>query len=467
MNKSIIFILTLFSVLSLHSCKEQKGLTPAEAQAIAEEAYIYAYPMLENYKIMFVYTIWEESPEFIAPLNTLFNTTILRSPSDTAVVRPNNDTYYSQAILDLRQEPMVLSVPAIEDERYYSFQLIDLYTHNFDYIGKRKTGFDAGKYLIAGPNWQGEKPEGISKVIQTETNLAIALGRTQVYGAGDVDQAQAVMVNYALQTLSGFLGTQAPEETEALNFPPYFPDKVISVEFISYLNFLLSTVKQHPSEDLLFERFAKIGIGHGKSFNAENLEPEIRKAIEAGIADALEKIELEIPKLGEQKNGWMLVAGAFGSRDIMQGKYLTRAAAAMFGIYGNDLEEAYYPETTLDADGDELDGSKYNYILHFDANELPPVKAFWSLTMYKLPEQLLIENEIDRYKIGSATEGLKYNENGSLDIYIQKENPGNGLESNWLPAHDGPFSLQARFYWPEPESLDPLYVPPVVQKIIE
>ena len=148
----------------------------------------------------------------------------------------------------------------------------------------------------------------------------------------------------------------------------------------------------------------------------------------------------------------------------MKGKYLTRAAAAYFGLWGNDLEEAFYPETIFDGNGEALDGSEHAYVLHFDADELPPAKAFWSITMYKLPEQLLIENEIDRYVIGSATPGLKYNEDGSLDVYIQKDNPGEDKASNWLPAHHGPFSLQMRIYWPKPESLDPLYVMPGVRK---
>lgn len=133
-------------------------------------------------------------------------------------------------------------------------------------------------------------------------------------------------------------------------------------------------------------------------------------------------------------------------------------------VYGATLEEAYYPEASVDADGDALDGSKNKYVLHFDADALPPVKAFWSLSMYKLPEQLFIENEINRYVISSATEGLKFNEDASLDVYIQKENPGKDKESNWLPAHDGLFSLQARLYWPNPASLDPLYVMPPIKK---
>ncbi len=148
----------------------------------------------------------------------------------------------------------------------------------------------------------------------------------------------------------------------------------------------------------------------------------------------------------------------------MQGKYLTRASAANFGLWGNNLEEAFYPECSQDAGGEALDTSKHNYVLHFEADQLPPIKAFWSLSMYKLPEQLFIENPINRYVISSATKGLKYGDDGSLTVYIQHESPGTEAESNWLPAHDGPFSLQARLYWPKPEALDPLYVLPPVKK---
>jgi hypothetical protein len=221
----------------------------------------------------------------------------------------------------------------------------------------------------------------------------------------------------------------------------------------------------HESEKGLFEKFAKIGIAPGKAFDVSSMEPAIVNAIKEGIASAEVKIEAESSMLGEQKNGWQLISGAFGTREAMQGKYLTRAAAAYFGLWGNDLEEAFYPESSVDEMGEALDCSKHNYVLHFDKSEIPPVKAFWSLSMYKLPEQLFIENEINRYVISSATEGLKYNEDGSLDVYIQKENPGEDKVSNWLPAHDGPFSLQARLYWPNPENLDPLYVMPSVNKV--
>ncbi len=201
-----------------------------------------------------------------------------------------------------------------------------------------------------------------------------------------------------------------------------------------------------------------------QAFDPEKIEPDTLAAIEAGVASALQKIEAKMKMLGTKKNGWMLISGAFGSREIMQGKYLTRAAAAYFGLWGNTLDEAFYPESSQDADGEALDASKHNYVLHFEADQLPPVKAFWSLSMYKLPEQHFIENPINRYVISSATKGLKYGDDGSLTIFMQHESPSADAESNWLPAPDGPFSLQARLYWPEPNALDLLYAPPPIRK---
>jgi hypothetical protein len=459
-----LIVISLALLIGMTACVQQKELTTEEAKAIAEEAYIYAFPMLDNYKMLFVQAVWEKSPAYEVPFNQLKNKAVLLGPEYTTIVRPNNDTFYSMVWLDLRSEPMVISVPAITDKRYYSFQLIDLYTHNFDYIGTRKTGFGAGSYVIAGPDWNGEKPDGIARVIQSECNFAVALGRTQVYSPDDVENAKKVMAGYKAQSLSEFLGTEAPAASAPLDFPVFSPEKVKSVEFITYLNFILGQVKPHPGEAALLKKFSKIGIGPNTPFDAEQLDPKMKKAIEEGIAGALVKIEAETQKLGARKNGWMQISGAFGDRKAMQGKYLTRAAAAMFGLWGNDLEEAFYPETSSDADGEALDGSKHAYFLHFDKDEIPPVKGFWSLSMYKLPEQLFIENSINRYVISSATKGLKYNKDGSLDVYIQKDSPGKDKESNWLPAHDGLFSLQARLYWPNPDMLDPLYVMPVVRK---
>ncbi len=459
---AVVLSMTLSSALYAQKAE----VSPKEAKAIAEEAYIYAFPILDQYKMLFVMAVWEKSPAYEAPFNQMKNKAILLGPEYTAIVRPNNDTFYSIVWLDLRAEPMVISVPAIPDKRYYAWQLIDMYTHNIDYIGTRETGFEAGKYLIAGPEWQGKKPEGVEKIIQTEGNFLVALCRTQVYSEDDVEDAVKVQNGYKVESLSEFIGAESPAPPAELNFPIFSPEKVRSVEFITYLNFMLGQLKPHSSEIELFKKFAKIGIGPDAPFDVEKLDPEMKKAIEDGIASALVKIEAETRKLGVMQNGWMQIAGAFGTREAMQGKYLTRAAAAFMGLWGNTLEEAFYPETSVDEDNEALDGSKHNYILHFDKDEIPPVKAFWSLSMYKLPEQHFIENPINRYVISSATKGLKYNEDGSLDVYIQKDSPGKNKESNWLPAHDGLFSLQARLYWPNPDMLHPLYVMPVV-RIVE
>ena len=466
MHKKLILLICI-SALFLTSCSQKtKSLTPDEAKQIAEEAYIFAYPMIDHYKMMFAMAMYPESGAYSAPFNVLFNNPKLNGPEDTIIVRPNNDTFYSGVWFDLSTQPQILKVPAITDGRYYSFQIIDMYTHNIDYVGTRKTGFDAGAYMFVGPNWDGETPEGINKVIRSEGNYLLALTRTQVFGPDDVDNAQKIMQNYKVLSLDDYLGKASAAVIPAVpEFPPYDPQKVADANFITYFNALMTQGPVHPDEKAMFERFAKIGIEPGKPFDPENMDPEIVSAINEGVKSGLEKMKEESTKLGIRKNGWQLIAGAFGTREAMKDKYLTRASAAWFGLWGNDLEEAFYPETTFDADGDELDCSKHDYILHFQQDELPPAKAFWSLTMYKLPAQLLIENEINRYVIGSDTKGLKYNDDGSLDVYIQKSNPGPGKQSNWLPAHDGKFSLQSRIYWPDPKALDPLYAPPAVQKV--
>lgn len=464
--KKIILLFVLAVNLTIVSCNQrEEKISSDESKQIAEEAYIFAYPMLEHYKMMFAMAMYPESGAYTAPFNVMYHNPALNNAKDTIIVRPNNDTFYSGVWFDLSEQPQVLKVPKIEDNRYYSFQIIDLYTHNIGYVGTRTTGFDEGSYLFAGPNWDGEVPEGIDKVIQSEGNYLLALGRTQVFGPDDLENTKNVLEGFSVESLNVFNGlNEIAKIPENPNIPPFNPNQIKNVNFISYLNALMATASIHPSEKELFDRFSKIGIEPGKTFNETDLEPELKEAIETGIANAMKKIEAEALNLGDRQNGWMLISGAFGNQDAMQGRYLRRAAAAYFGLWGNNLEEAYYPEANLDEDGEELDGSRHNYTVHFEADQLPPVKAFWSFTMYKLPEQLLVANEIDRYTIASNTAGLKYNLDGSLDIYIQKENPGPELESNWLPAYDGPFSLQARFYWPEPESIDPLYVPPVVQK---
>jgi hypothetical protein len=436
-------------------------LTAEAAKAVAEEAYVYAYPMLENYRTMYVQAIDRSSKAYTAPFNQLHHATALMGPESKAIVRPNNDTLYSSAWLDLHAEPMVIGVPEIKDQRYYSFQLVDLYTHNFGYLGARATGFGKGYYLIAGPKWMGEKPARITAVLRSEGNLVHSITRTAVQGPADAPNVRALQKRYSLVPLSKFLGRPAPQRV-AIDFPPFDQKRADGAGFIGYVNFLLGQVGPYPSEQALLERFATLGIGPHRKFDAAQLPPEIRKAIEEGIGAARTTIAEQ--KLGVQKNGWTLVSGAFGNRDRMQGKYLVRAAAAKLGLYGNDQEEAYYPATQEDVGGNALDASKSGYVIRFSKDQLPPIKGFWSMTMYGLPSQLMVVNPLKRYSIGDRTEGVKYGQDGSLTVYIQNRSPGPSQEANWLPAPKGRFALQFRMYWPKPEAFTPqTYAPPPVE----
>jgi len=436
-----------------------------EVRAVAEEAYVFAFPILEQYKMFYVQTQDEASGAYEGPPNAISHKKALLGPDYTQIVRPNNDTFYSLVWLDMRAEPVVLSVPAIPLDRYYSWQLIDLYTHNIGYIGSRATGAEAGNYLVAGPAWDGDVPEGIDGVIQAESDLVVALARTEVFGPDDIQTASAIQDEYSVVPLSEFTDQPPPPAGPPIRLAPYSPELARSAGFVGYVNALLPFIQPHPSEAELWQRFAAIGISPDSSFDVDALDPDVRSAMDAGVAAALEKIEAGVADLGRNENGWSLTEGAFGTRAEMQGRYLRRSSAAFFGLWGNDLEEAYYPSADLDAEGDPLDGSKHDYVLEFQAGDLPPARSFWSLSMYKLPEQLFIHNPIDRFTIGDRTGGVAYGEDGSLTVYMQHESPGPERESNWLPGPDGRFSVTLRIYWPEPEALAPLWVPPALKKV--
>lgn len=259
-----------------------------EARVIAKEAYIYGFPMVDNYRIQHAYFVDTANPEYKGPWNQLVNIPRVYTPADTAVQTPNSDTPYSMLGLDLRAEPMVLTVPAIEKDRYFSIQLIDAYTFNFDYIGSRATGNDGGSFLIAGPNWKGETPKGITKVMRSETELALAAYRTQLFNLGDLDNVKKIQAGYKAEPLSKFLGQPAPQAAPAIDFiKPLTPaEQKTSPEFFNILNFILQFCPTDPSETELMQRFATIGIDAGKIFDAGTLPPTTETAIEQGMADA-------------------------------------------------------------------------------------------------------------------------------------------------------------------------------------
>jgi hypothetical protein len=431
--------------------------SPDEARGIVKDAFIYAYPMLFNYKTMYDQAIDPASKSYVGGFGKFRNYSTPYGPENREIVTPNNDTPYSWAWLDLRREPWVLSVPAIPDNRYYVFQWIDLFTYNFAYVGSRTTGDGAGHYLFVGPSWHGDTPKGIDKVFRSETDFILTLGRTALSGPDDVGRLEAIQKGYRLTPLSSFEHRSAPAAAPKLTFPKWDEKKATSIDFISYLNFLLQfTQPPAPSEVELMRRFSAIGVGPGRQFDAASLSLEMRQAMEAGLADAKSA-------LADAEKSTTSSFDLFGSREDLKDDYLKRAVAAAMGIYGNTKEEAVYVGTRLNADHEQLLGSQ-PYVIHFDKTDLPPAKFFWSMTMYDLPGRHLVANRINRYSIGDRTKGLKYGADGSLDIYVQHSTPGRGLESNWLPAPEGAYNVIARIYGPGPAAFDGSWKFPVPQK---
>lgn len=430
----------------------------AEVRSIAEEAYIYGFPIIANYKTMYEFAVDKSSSQFKAPFNQIFNYSKTSSPADTTVVTPNADTPYSFVWADLRAEPIVLCVPEVDKGRYYSVQLIDLYTFNFGYIGSRTTGNGSGCYLVAGPRWSGETPAGVARVFHSGTDFSFVLYRTQLFNPADIENVMKIQAGYNVQTLSAFLNKPAPSAAPAIDFPKFVGDDPFKTEFPAYLDFLLQFSPEVPEEKALRARFASIGMGPGKKFDFKDLSPEQQAAFGLAAKEGFEKISQATEKIGKNINGWH-VGAAQGDRAFYKGDWLLRAASAKAGIYGNDAAEAMYPFTREDAQGQPLDGSKHKYSLTFAKGELPPVNAFWSVTMYDGKTQLLVANPLNRYLINSPMlAGMKKNPDGSLTIHIQKDAPGKAEMSNWLPAPDGPIYLVMRLYWPK--ETPPSILPP-------
>ena len=476
MSKHIAaFTAMAISLLALGGCKPDAGalvnttpaakaVTPEEARAIAKEAYIYGYPMVDNLRVQYAYFTDKADPEYKAPYNTLFNIPRVFTPDDKAIQTPNSDTPYSWIGLDLRAEPIVFTVPAIPKERYWSLQLIDLYTHNFDYLGTRTTGNDGGSYMIAGPSWKGETPKGITKVIHCETGVASAQFRTQLFNPDDLENVKKIQAQYLAQPLSAFLGEPPPPPAATINFPKPLSaaDQKRSLAFFDSLNFGLQFAPTHPSEVRLMERFARINVGAGKQFNASGLSPELKQAEEQGIADAWAEVEATKQKVIA---GTLFSGDVFGTREFLKNNYSYRMLAAALGIFGNTKQEAMYPAYYADAQGKPLSGANH-YTLRFAPGQEPPVDAFWSLTMYDEPNKWLVANPLHRYLLNSAMlPQFKRDTDGGLTLYVQKDSPGKGKEVNWLPAPDGPFSVMMRLYIPKADALDGKWVAPKLDRV--
>src|ERR1700738_1399208 len=280
--------IALLPVVRFTAANAQISVSPAEARAIAKEAYVYGFPIVDNYRIQHAYWVDKATPEYKGPWNQIWNSARVYTPADTAIQTPNSDTPYSFVGADLRSEPLVLTVPAMEKERYFSVQLIDYFTFNFDYIGTRTSGNGGGSFLLAGPGWKGEAPKGVEKVFRCETELGFPTSRTQPLDPGDIENVKKVQSGYKVQPLSAFLGQPAPKAAPAIDFiKPLTPaEEKTSPRFFDILNFVPQFCPTAPPAQALMARFAKIGVGAGKTFDASKLSPEMKAAFEQGTADA-------------------------------------------------------------------------------------------------------------------------------------------------------------------------------------
>jgi hypothetical protein len=418
----------------------QTDVTPEKARAIAKEAYIWGYALVDDHRIQYAYFIDKTNPEYKGDWNTIGHNTRLYTPADTTIQTINSDTLYSFIGVDVRDEPIVITVPQVEKDRYYGISVFDLWGH-CEMLGTRTTGNDAATFMIAGPGWIGKTPPGIKKVVQMETTLGSTAIRTQLFNPDDIDNVKTVQAGYKVQTLSSFLGQPAPKATPVNFIEPLTVDQQkTSLEFFNVLNNLLQFAPTHPSEVELKARVAKVGIAEGEPFDPDKLSPEMKAAIEQGVADAWVDINATAKKLD---TGEITPGDCYGTREYLKNNYLNRATAIY--VAGN---------------AQPLSGAN-RYTIRFAGDKLPPARQFWSITLYNLPQRLLVANPIDRYLLNTPMmSNWVKDQDGGYTFYIQKDSPGKDKEANWLPAPDDAFYMVMRLYLPSKEAQDGLWKAP-------
>jgi hypothetical protein len=417
-------------------------VSPDEAYKIAKDAYILSFPLNYYYRTVHAQLLDPKSKKRIAGFGQWRHDS-LATPADKDTTMPNNDTPYSWAWVDVRGEPWVLIQPPADGDRFYSSVWGDMWGHIVDYPGSTNDGQKGGTYLLASTAWQGDVPKDVNRVIRSETTIFGTLTRTAVLGTEDLPNMQAIQHGYKLMPLSVYLKTKPAPAAPEPQWPAWNEADMTNANFFKTTNFLMQFVVPHEMDKPAYAQMAKLGIGPEGNYDPAKLSPEVLEAVNKGIADGHKEI-LEGAKAAVDSSK------LYGTREFMGTRYLDLAVGVEAGgILPNVPKQAYYGQWTKDGGGEPMDGSKAKYTYTFAKDQLPPVRFFWSLTMYDLKTRLLVANPIDRYSIGDRTEGLKRNPDGSLTLYVQKDSPGKDKESNWLPAPNGPMSIISRMYGPD------------------
>jgi hypothetical protein len=400
----------------------------------------------------------------MGPMNAFSHMRAFPPADFREVVRPNFDTLYSSAWLDLTQEPMIVSAPDT-DGRYYLLPILDMWSDVFAVPGKRTSGTGAAHFGIVPSGWTGTLPDGVQR-IEAPTPQLWMIGRTQTNGPADYAAVNQVQDGYRITPLSQWGQTIQPvpvaiDPTVDMTTPPLTQvNTLTAAQYFSYGADLMKLHPPHITDWSTIARLGRLGLVPGQSFDLDQATPAVQAGLEQAVVDGLKLMYAKLPTLARIVNGWQMNTDTMG---VYGDYYLKRAIVAMVGLGANQPQDAIYPLNVADADGQPMDGSKA-YVLHFDQATLPPVEAFWSITMYDA-DGFQVANALNRFAIGDR-DALTYNADGSVDLYIQSQSPGADRESNWLPAPaQGLLGLTMRLYAPKAEALDGRWAPPAVKRV--
>ncbi|TAI62481.1 DUF1254 domain-containing protein [Bradyrhizobium sp. Leo170] len=442
----------------------QTAVTEQEARSIAVDAYLYFYPLISMDVTRKVFTNIESGKiPGRGPMNTFQSMHAYPSASDKGVVRYNFDTLYSAAWLDMTKEPMVVSVPDTNG-RYYLLPMLDMWSNVFASPGWRTTGTQAGNFLLTPPGWSGTIPQGLTR-IEAPTPIVWIIGRTKTDGPPDYEAVNKIQAGYKVSPLSEWGQPPVPakvtiDPTVDMKTPPKVQVDTMSAEkYFAHAAELLKTIPPHITDQPIIAQLKKVGFEPGKSFDVQKLAPAIRKAFADVPEEAQKLMAWKIPTLARVVNGWSMNTDTMG---VYGNYYLKRAIVTQVGLGANLPEDAIYPINLADENGRPLDGAN-RYTLSFDKASAPPAYAFWSITLYDA-EGFQVANPLNRFNLSSWMP-LKYNADGSLDLYFQNESPGPDKEDNWLPAPKGAFNLLMRLYAPKSEALTGKWNPPPVTRV--
>ena len=443
----------------------QAPMSADDAMQIGVEAYVFGYPLVLMDATRRVMTAVPRADGRKAPVNQFVHAREFPDHTFADVVSPNADTLYSFAWLDLTEEPMVLSVPDV-GQRYYVMQMMDAWTNVFASPGSRTTGNRKGAFAIIGPRWTGKRPRG-GKMIRSPTSMVWLIGRTQTNGRDDYEAVHAIQEQYTLTPLSAWGKAYTPPDyvpvTAPIDVRTPPVEQVARMNATRFFRRLNDLMKDNPTalaDAGAMKLFAAVGVAPGKLFDLKRLDPAVAEGLERSVAAGREKIADEAKKPhGRTVNGWQVLPGntaKFGT------DYNWRAVIARTGLGANPPQDAVCPHARVDAQGQPLTGAN-RYVIRFPNGQLPPVNAFWSITMYNA-KQAFVQNPIDRFAIGDR-DTLQFNDDGSLALYIQHDSPGEDKESNWLPAPKDSFNVFMRLYWPKKQILDGTWKVPPVERV--